>query len=76
MPDDNAVQAKVVLQLLGRAGAYPRADLFAALEGIGPERIEGALGSLEDAGVVQLGTGGVRTTEAVRRLDELGLIAL
>ncbi len=31
MLDDNAVQAKVVLQLLGRAGAYPRADLTAAL---------------------------------------------
>jgi hypothetical protein len=76
MPDDNAVQAKVVLQLLGRAGAYPRTDLFAALEGIEPERVEGALGSLVSAGVVALETGGVRTTEAVRRLDELGLIAL
>jgi hypothetical protein len=76
MPDDNAVQAKVVLQLLGRAGAYPRADLFAALEGIAPESIEGALSSLVSAGVVQLDTGGVRTTEPIRRLDELGLIAL
>jgi hypothetical protein len=76
MPDDIAVQAKVVLQLLGRAGAYPRTDLFAALEGIASEQIEGALSSLVSAGVVQLDTGGVRTTEPVERLDELGLIAL
>jgi hypothetical protein len=76
MPDDNAVQAKVVLQLLGRGGAYPRTDLFAALEDVGPERITDALSSLVSAGVVQLDTGGVRTSEAVRRLDELGLIAL
>jgi hypothetical protein len=76
MPDDNAVQAKVVLQLLGRAGAYPRNDLFAALEGVEPERITDALSSLVSTGVVQLDTGGVRTSEAVRRLDEIGLIAL
>jgi Mn-dependent DtxR family transcriptional regulator len=76
MPDDIAVQAKVVLQLLGRGGAYPRTDLFAALEGIAPERVTDALSSLVSAGVVQLDTGGVRTTEPVRRLDELGLIAL
>jgi predicted transcriptional regulator len=76
MPDDIAVQAKVVLQLLGRAGAYPRTDLFAALEGVEPERITDALSSLVSAGVVQLETGGVRTTEPVQRLDEIGLIAL
>jgi hypothetical protein len=76
MPDDTAVQAKVVLQLLGRSGAYPRTDLVAALKGIESERIEGALGSLLSAGVVQLDTGGIRTTEPVQRLDQLGLIAL
>jgi hypothetical protein len=76
MPDENAVQAKVVLQLLGRAGAYPRTDLFAALEGIAPERITDALSSLVAAGVVQLETGGVRATEAVQRLDQLGLVAV
>jgi hypothetical protein len=76
MLDDNAVQAKVVLQLLGRAGAYPRTDLFAALEGIAPERVTDALSSLVSAGVVQLYTGGVRATGPVQRLDELGLIAL
>lgn len=76
MTDDSAVQAAVVLQLLGRAGAYPRADLFAALEGIAPERVTDALSSLVSAGVVQLDTGGVRATTAVQRLDELGLIAI
>jgi hypothetical protein len=76
MLDDNAVQAKVVLQLLGRAGAYPRTDLSAALEDIAPERITDALSSLVSAGVVQLDTGGVRATKAVQRLDQLGLIAV
>jgi hypothetical protein len=76
MPDDIAVQATVVLQLLGRAGAYPRADLLAAIEGVPTERIQAALDSLDTAGVVQLDAAGVRATEAVQRLDELGLIAV
>ena len=76
MPDDITVQATVVLQLLGRAGAYPRADLFAALQDIAAERITVALDSLAAAGVVQLDAGGVRATEAVQRLDLLGLIAV
>ncbi len=76
MPDDIAVQATVVLQLLGRAGAYPRTDLFAALEGVTAEQATAALESLESAGVVQVGGSGVRATKAVRRLDELSLIAV
>jgi hypothetical protein len=54
MTDDSAVQAAVVLQLLGRAGAYPRADLFAALGDVTRERITAALDSLASVGVVQL----------------------
>jgi hypothetical protein len=76
MLDDNAVQATVVLHLLGRAGAYPRADLLAALKDIATEQFTTALNSLAEAGVVQLGPTSIRATEAVRRLDELGLIAL
>jgi hypothetical protein len=76
MLDDNAVQATVVLQLLGRAGAYPRADLSAALGGIADEQFTAALSSLAEAGVVQLGPTSIRATEAVRRLDRLGLIAV
>jgi hypothetical protein len=76
MLDDNAVQATVVLQLLGRAGAYPRADLSAALGGISDEQFTAALDSLVAAGVVQLGRTSIRATEAVRRLDELGLISV
>jgi hypothetical protein len=76
MLDDNAVQATVVLQLLGRAGAYPRADLSAALGGIADEHFTAALSSLAEAGVVQLGPTSIRATEAVRRLDRLGLIAV
>jgi hypothetical protein len=76
MLDDNAVQATVVLQLLGRAGAYPRADLSAALKGIADEQFTAALDSLAAAGVVQLAPTSARATEAVRRLDELGLIAV
>lgn len=76
MPDDNAVQAKVVLQLLGRVGAYPRTDLLAALEGIAPEQITAALDGLATAGLVQLDRGGVRITEPIQYLDRLGLIAV
>jgi hypothetical protein len=76
MPDDIAVQATVVLQLLGRAAAYPRGELDAALKDIPADRTTAALDSLLDAGVLQLEAGGVSTTEAVRRLDKLGLIAV
>jgi hypothetical protein len=76
MPDDIAVQATVVLQLLGRAGAYPRDKLYAALRDIPVDRTTAALDSLRDAGVLQLEAGGVRATDAVQRLDELGLIAV
>jgi hypothetical protein len=76
MVDDNAVQAAVVLQLLGRVGAYPRADLSAALKAHAEERITVALDSLAAAGVVQLDGAGVRATEALKRLDELGLITV
>lgn len=65
-----------MLQVLGRAAAYPRADLVAALEGIATERISAALDSLAGAGVVEFAGAGVRATEAVRRLDELALIAI
>jgi hypothetical protein len=77
MPDEIAVQATVVLQLLGRAGAYPRDKLYAALRDIPADRTTAAVDSLVDAGVLHLdGTGGVRATKAVQRLDELGLIAV
>jgi hypothetical protein len=76
MPDDIAVQATVVLQLLGRAGAYPRADLYAALRDIAADRTTAALNSLAAAGVVQFDGAGVRVAEAVQRLDLLGLIAV
>ena len=76
MPDDIAVQSTVLLQLLGRAGAYPREDLYAALRDITVDRTTAALDSLADAGVVQFDEGGVRATDAVQRLDMLGLIAI
>jgi hypothetical protein len=76
MPDDIAVQATVVLQLLGRAGAYPRGELYAALRDIAVDRTTAALDSLAAAGIVKVDAGGVRATEAVQRLDKLGLIAI
>jgi hypothetical protein len=76
MPDDNAVQAKIVLQLLGRAGAYPRTALFADLPEVAFERVTDAISRLVSVGVIQLDTGGVRATEAVRHLDKLGLISV
>jgi len=76
MPDDIAVQATVVLQLLGRVGAYPRDELYAALSDVPVDRTTAALDSLVDAGVLQLEAGGVRATDAVQRLDKLGLITI
>jgi hypothetical protein len=76
MPDDNAVQAAVVLQLLGRVAAYPRDDLTAALSRYADTQILAALDSLAAVGVVRLGAAGVHATDALKRLDELGLVTV
>ncbi len=76
MTDDSAVQVAVVLQLLGRSAAYPRTDLLAALAPADRKQVNAALASLAEVGVVELDSRGVRATEAVRRLDELGLIPI
>lgn len=76
MQDDIAVQATVVLHLLGRDRAYPRTNVFADLPGVGADELKAALASLADAGVIQLAEGNVRSSAALRRLDEIGLIAI
>lgn len=76
MPDDIAVQAAVVLHLLGRDRAYPRRDLLAALPGVGPHEVRDALVSLAEAGVIQVTSTSVRATHALRLLDEIGLIVI
>jgi Mn-dependent DtxR family transcriptional regulator len=76
MRDDHAVQAAVVLYLLGRDRAYPRTSLLAALPGISADEVRAALTSLDEAGVIHLGETGVRATKALRRLDEIGLIVV
>ncbi|HXP28684.1 MAG TPA: hypothetical protein VN804_02940 [Solirubrobacteraceae bacterium] len=76
MVDDNAVQAAVVLQLLGRVAAYPRANLTVALATYAEDRIRAALDSLAAAGIVRFDGESVSATDALTRLDQLGLIAV
>jgi hypothetical protein len=76
MTDDTAVQATVVLHLLGRDRAYPRAEVFAAIPGVSTDELRAALASLADAGVIQLTETGIKASAALRRLDEIGLIVI
>ena len=76
MTDDTAVQANVVLHLLGRDRAYPRTEVFAAIPGVSADDLRAALTSLADAGVIQLTETGIKASAALRRLDEIGLIVI
>ena len=76
MTDDTAVQATVVLHLLGRDRAYPRTEVFAAIPGVSADDLRAALASLAEAGVIQLTEAGIKTSPALRRLDEIGLIVI
>jgi hypothetical protein len=75
--DGSRLERAIILQLLrdDRATAWRRAELRAEVEADG-EAIAHALERLAADGVVSADADEVAATRPVRRLDELGLIAL
>jgi DNA-binding HxlR family transcriptional regulator len=77
--DDPAIVARaVVLQILGehREKRWSAAELERELSDLQPDALQEALLSLERAGVLERSGETVRASQAVRRLDELDLIAV
>jgi len=76
--DPAIVQRAVVLQILGehREERWSPAELERELSDLQPGALQEALLSLERAGVLERSGETVRASQAVRRLDELDLIAV
>jgi len=73
---DVEAQSSVVFHLLEPPDARTIAELRAAIVDVPAERIDAAISSLAKAGVlITTPTHGVIPSEALRRLDHLGLIA-
>jgi hypothetical protein len=72
------VERAIVVQLLSedRCECWSRAELARALPGCDGEALEGMLARLCRAGVLSAEGSSVRVARAVRRLDELELIAI
>lgn len=75
---DRCVERAVVLQLLrdDHERRWPRAELERRLKDIERDVLEGALSRLAATGIVGTEDGVVWASDAVRRLDELGLIGV
>ncbi len=76
--DDRRAQRAVVLQLLcaDRGECWSRRELESELATIELPVIEAAIKSLKEVGLVQIENSHVRATEAARRLESLGLVAV
>jgi hypothetical protein len=73
---DGYTQRLVVLAVLGRTRGYPRARLLADLNDLDAGRVECAIASLQEAGVVCVKRTRVYPSAALRRLDELTMICV
>jgi DNA-binding MarR family transcriptional regulator len=75
-PFDGYTERLVVLAVLGRRRGYPRSQLLADLAAVEPGLVEGAIGSLEQAGLLEVKRTRLHPTAAMQRLDDLGMICL
>ena len=64
----------IVLEVAGRPRGRERERLRRSLRDHPPEAVDEAVRSLEDAGVVNATARTIKPSEALRRLDDLGLI--
>jgi hypothetical protein len=68
---------RVVLEVvLGRPGGRSRESIYRELPEVSPETIDAAISSLESAGLLRSPGRTVHATEALRRLEQLALLAL
>jgi hypothetical protein len=74
--DSPAERAVVVRLLEDYEQPVTRDELYSTRADIGAERLDAAIISLTEAQVVRADGGSVRTAPALRRLDDLRLIAI
>jgi hypothetical protein len=75
-PSDRRVERLVLLQVAGRRWGERRERMYRALGHIEPSRIDRAIEGLEAAGVVVSKGRAVHQTAALRRIDELRVLAV
>jgi hypothetical protein len=73
---DHKAERSVVVQLLGHTGPIPRNRLYKSLAHLPADRVATALTSLEAAHILQMEASGIVACPVLRRLDELGLLAI
>jgi hypothetical protein len=75
---DPRVERAIILQLLrdDHGDRWSRAELDVEISNVEPLDISDALARLDQEGIVQISGESVSVSLAVRRLDELGLIAI
>ncbi len=76
-PTDIAAEVSVVIRLLNPPEARTADELHAAIPDISPERIDAAIESLQQAGVLRTIPGqGLLASASLQRLEALGLICV
>jgi DNA-binding MarR family transcriptional regulator len=75
-PFDGYAERLVVLAVLGRRSGYPRSQLLGELAGVEAGRVERAIASLEQAGLLDVKRTRLHPTAALQRLDDLAMICL
>ena len=75
---DPRIERAIILQFLrdDHGDRWSRAELEVEISNVEPLDISDALTSLDQDGIVQISGESVWASRAVRRLDELGLIAI
>jgi hypothetical protein len=64
----------VILELLDREAALSHAAIHRRIQGVGEAEVEQAVTSLASVGLVFNHDGELRASDALKRLDELGMI--
>ncbi len=75
---DPRIERAIILQLLrdDHGDRWSRAELEVEISNVEPLDISDALARLDQDGIVQISGESVSASRVVRRLDELGLIAI
>lgn len=82
MPRENTdelqarAQSAVVIELLGRTEALTRSELYRAITNTDDSTIDKAVLSLASVGVLRVERNGLWASDALNRLDDIGLIAV
>jgi hypothetical protein len=75
-PTDAPAESSVILQLIARGSGISRDDLYTAIRAFPNDRIDAAVSALESIGLARSTPQRVYASDALQRLDNLGLISV